>query len=317
MPGTSNPENDSTRPITVLSVFGTRPEAIKMAPVVRALAACPERIRNRVCVTAQHREMLDDVLDTFGITPDHDLNVMRRRQTPARVAAAVLSRLEPVLTVDRPDWVLVQGDTCTAAAAGIGAFYAGARVAHVEAGLRSFERRRPFPEEINRKLAAAVADLHFAPTRQARENLLAEGVSSDAIVVTGNPVIDALHEIAAQPSHAGGPLDGLPTDRPWVLVTAHRRESLGVPLDGICRAIHALASHYGDSLEIVFPMHPNPRVRRTVTRWLGDQPNVRLLGPLRYRDLVAALGRCHLVLTDSGEIQEEAPGLGKPGARAA
>lgn len=296
---------------SVLAVFGTRPEAIKMAPVVLRLRH-DAGVRVRVCVTAQHREMLDDVLETFAIEPDYDLDIMRRRQSPARVTAAVLARLEPVLTVEEPDWVLVQGDTCTASAAALGGHYAGARVAHVEAGLRSFDLRAPFPEEANRRVVAAVCDLNFAPTVRARDNLLREGANPATVVVTGNPVIDALHLVAGLPSPRLDEILAAACGRHLVLVTAHRRENLGAPLDSICEAVFELAAANRDRVEIVFPAHPNPRVGRTVARWLSDQPNVRLLEPLGYRDLVAVMSACHFVMTDSGGIQEEAPGLGKP-----
>ena len=298
--------------ITVLSVFGTRPEAIKMAPVVRELASRPE-IRSRVCVTAQHRGLLDDVLRLFQITPDYDLNVMRARQSPTGVAAAVLGELEAVLKVENPDWVLVHGDTTTAAAAAIAAFYGGARIGHVEAGLRSHVPREPFPEEVNRRLVAVTADLHFAPTERARENLLAEGHAEVNVLVTGNSVIDALRCVADMPfDPATGPLASIPADRRIILLTAHRRENFGAPLDAICDAVLQLSRRYADDCQIVFPMHPNPLVREAANRWLADVPNITLLEPVGYRELVYLLERATIVLTDSGGIQEEAPGLGKP-----
>jgi UDP-N-acetylglucosamine 2-epimerase (non-hydrolysing) len=299
------------RRLRVLSVFGTRPEAIKMAPVLLALRDLDPHVESRVCVTAQHREMLDDVLCLFEIEPDHDLDVMRPGQSPTAVAAEILYRLEPVFELERPDWVLVQGDTTTAAIGSLAAFYAGAHVGHVEAGLRSGEPREPFPEEINRRVAGVIADLHFAPTVGARANLLREGVPAETIVVTGNPVIDALQHVAAL---ADGEEDLLGTHgghERIVLVTAHRRESFGRPMESICAAIWSLANRYPD-VRFVFPVHPNPAVRDVVHGSLLDVPGVTLLPPLSYLDLVRVLRRAHLVLTDSGGLQEEAPSLGKP-----
>jgi UDP-N-acetylglucosamine 2-epimerase (non-hydrolysing) len=302
--------------IRVLSVFGTRPEAIKMAPVVRELQRYPDRIESLVCVTAQHREMLDQVLALFAIAPDYDLEVMEDSQTPTQVASAVLARLEPILQREQPDWVLVQGDTATVAAASLAAFYAGVKVGHVEAGLRTHDKRQPFPEEINRRVAGVIADLHFAPTQRARQNLLHEGVPAEHIVVTGNPVIDALHWAAAQPLDAGildldratCQYDGLKQ----ILVTAHRRENLGRPLENICLALRDLASHYDGRVHITYPVHLNPNVWVPVHRLLGDVLNITLTPPLDYLPLVHLMKRAHLILTDSGGIQEEAPGLGVP-----
>jgi UDP-N-acetylglucosamine 2-epimerase (non-hydrolysing) len=298
--------------IKVLSVVGTRPEAIKMAPVIRALRRRPGRVDCRVCVTAQHRRLLDQVLHLFGIAPDYDLDVMAEDQSPTQVAAAVLARLEPILRAERPDWVLVQGDTTTVLAASIAAFFARARVAHVEAGLRTHDRWQPFPEEMNRRVASVVADLHLAPTDWARDNLLREGVPGECIRVTGNPVIDALQWAASLPyDPAGGPLGAIPRDGRLLLVTAHRRENFGRPLEEICRALVDLVAAEGD-LHVVYPVHPNPTVQGTVTRLLAGQSGITLTPPLSYLALVNLLKRACLVLTDSGGIQEEAPGLGKP-----
>ena len=314
--------------LKVLSIFGTRPEAIKMAPVVRELQKYPDRVRSVVCVTAQHREMLDQVLTLFGVTPDYDLNIMEDNQTPIQVASAVLSRLEPILRRERPDWVLVQGDTTTVAAASLAAFYAGAKVGHVEAGLRTFHKWQPFPEEINRRIAGVIADLHFAPTERARRNLLREGVSPKQIIVTGNPVIDALRWAAEQPptpeirallerlgvadeaenspSHPRAPGPRL------ILVTAHRRENFGQPLESICRALRDIATHYDAMVRIVYPVHLNPNVWEPAHRLLGDVPNIILIPPVDYLSMVHLMKRAYLILTDSGGIQEEAPGLGRP-----
>jgi UDP-N-acetylglucosamine 2-epimerase (non-hydrolysing) len=300
-------------PLKVLTIFGTRPEAIKMAPVLKVLEAHPDRVESRVCVTAQHRQMLDQVLELFDIVPDHDLDLMTQDQTLAQVTAAVSTHLEPVLAAERPDWVLVQGDTTTVMAASLLAFYHRIQVGHVEAGLRTRDKYRPFPEELNRRVAGVVADLHFAPTAWARDNLLHEGVPPETIYVTGNPVIDALLMVAARPYHPeSGPLAGLPWERRLILVTAHRRENFGRPLERICAALARIACRYPDDVHIVYPVHLNPHVQGPVYRLLGDVPNVTLLPPLDYLPLVHLMKRCTLVLTDSGGIQEEAPGLGVP-----
>ncbi len=299
--------------IRVLSVFGTRPEAIKMAPVIQAMEGRPDQFVSRVCVTAQHRQMLDQVLALFRIRPDYDLDIMQQGQSPTQVAAAVLQKLEPILKAGKPDWVLVQGDTTTVMAAALAAFYAGAKVGHVEAGLRTHDKSQPFPEEVNRRVAGVVADLHFAPTQRARENLLREGIADRAIYVTGNTVIDALH-IAANMPHdpAGGPLHQVPWERRIVLVTAHRRENFGQPFEQICLALRDIAQQYADSVHIVYPVHPNPNVQEPARRILGDVPNITLTAPLDYLPLIYLMKHATLVLTDSGGIQEEAPGLGKP-----
>jgi UDP-N-acetylglucosamine 2-epimerase (non-hydrolysing) len=295
----------------VLTVIGTRPEAIKMAPVVRELASYPDRVVSKVCVTAQHREMLDQVLDLFDIIPDYDLDLMEEDQSPTRVAAAVLAQLEPILQDERPDWVLVQGDTTTVAAAAWAAFYARVKVGHVEAGLRTHDKWRPFPEEINRKVAGAIADLHFAPTRTARQNLLREGAADEQIVVTGNPVIDALQWVETQPFDVST-LNVERENVKLILVTAHRRENFGRPLASICAALRDIAERYDGAVRVVYPVHLNPNVWEPVHLALGEVPNVVLIPPLDYLPLVHLMKRSHIVLTDSGGIQEEAPGLGKP-----
>jgi UDP-N-acetylglucosamine 2-epimerase (non-hydrolysing) len=295
-----------------------------MAPVVRQLREHSDRITSRVWVTAQHRQMLDQVLDLFGIQPDLDLNIMQDGQTPTQVAALVLQRLEPHLARERPDWILVQGDTTTVMATAIAAHHLHIKVAHVEAGLRTHDKLNPFPEEMNRVIADALSDLHFAPTQRARENLLREGISDASIRVTGNTVIDALQWIVQQPpsSEARALLARLgielcdyattrPSDLRLLLVTAHRRESFGEPLRNICAALREIATRRPD-VRIVYPVHLNPNVQQPVNELLRDLPNVTLLPPVDYLTLAYLLKHCYLVLTDSGGLQEEAPSLGKP-----
>ena len=296
----------------VLTVFGTRPEAIKLAPVIRELRERGGALVCKVCVTGQHREMLDQVLHLFDIAPDRDLDVMEENQSPTQVAAAVMAALEPVLEAEKPEWVLVQGDTTSAAAAAWAAYHSGVEVGHVETGLRTHDKRQPFPEEINRRLTGVIADIHFAPTDRARQNLMNEGVPEAAIFVTGNPVIDALHWVADLPASPDiGPAVDEPGER-LILVTAHRRENFGRPLEQICLALRDLAGRYGGQVRLVYPVHLNPNVWEPVHRHLGDLPNVVLTQSLGYLPLVHLMRRCYLVLTDSGGIQEEAPSLGKP-----
>lgn len=296
----------------ILTVFGTRPEAIKMAPVVKRLNQYADRITSIVCATAQHRTMLDQVLSLFEIKPDYDLNIMQEDQTLAGVTANALMKLDQVLSNEKPDWVLVQGDTTTAMAASLAAFYHRIKIGHVEAGLRTWDKFQPFPEEINRKLADAVCDLHFAPTEMARANLLREGVDDAGIVVTGNTVIDALLDVADREyDWSGGPLATIPRDKRLLLVTAHRRENFGEPLEQICDALKGLAGQFAD-LHIVYPVHLNPNVKHVVYRRLSDVPNISLLEPIEYLPLVQLMKASVLVLTDSGGLQEETSGLGKP-----
>jgi len=316
------------KPLRVLSIFGTRPEAVKMAPVVQRLAQTPG-IEARVCVTAQHRQMLDQVLELFAITPDIDLNLMQPDQSLAQITAAIFTELDPVLSDLRPDWVLAQGDTTTVMATALLAYYRRLRFGHVEAGLRTGDKWQPFPEEINRHVAGVVADLHFAPTEWSRQNLLHENIPPERIVVTGNPVIDALQSVAKRPltpqvqdlfQSIGLPREVdeasfdrfAPTGPRLILVTAHRRENFGLPLEQICLALRALAETYRSGIRIVYPVHLNPNVQGPVRRLLGDIPNIFLLPPLDYLPLVQFMKRATLVLTDSGGIQEEAPGLGVP-----
>ncbi len=257
--------------------------------------------------------MLDQVLALFDIRPDHDLNVMQANQTLAQVTATVLTRLDPIMLQEKPDWVLVQGDTTTVMAAALSAFYHRVKVGHVEAGLRTWNKHHPFPEEVNRKIATAICDVHFAPTEVSRANLLREGVPAETIVVTGNTVIDALFMAAEMPyDPAGGPLHAIPWDKRIILVTAHRRENFGQPMEDICHALRDIAEAYADDVHLVYPVHLNPNVQAPVKRILGNIPNITLTEPLEYLPLVYLMKRATLVITDSGGIQEEAPGLGKP-----
>jgi UDP-N-acetylglucosamine 2-epimerase (non-hydrolysing) len=305
---TSTP--DPSRRI-VLCVFGTRPEGIKMAPVVRALDKKQTGLKPVVCVTGQHQEMLEPVLDFFGLQPQYRLEVMRQNQTPSEVAARILERLPPVLAAVKPAAVLLQGDTTTTAAAALASFYAGIPVGHVEAGLRTHRKDSPFPEEINRQITTRIADWHFAPTQWARDNLLHEGVADESILVTGNPVIDALHwaMTVLDDEHEHLPVSS--GNRRMILVTAHRRENFGRPFKEVCSALRDLVERNSD-VEIVYPMHLNPNVQAPARAILENCEKVRLLPPATYPQLVSLLRRCFLVLTDSGGIQEEAPSLSKP-----
>jgi UDP-N-acetylglucosamine 2-epimerase (non-hydrolysing) len=300
----------------VVVVFGTRPEAIKMAPVVSALAAS-RTIRPVVCLTGQHREMLSGVLDFFTLPVDHDLAIMRPRQDLVYVTTAVLEGVQRVLVAERPDWVLVHGDTTTALAAALAAFYAGCRIGHVEAGLRTGDLRRPWPEEMNRSVIDRVSDVLFAPTESARANLLRENLPAEKIVVTGNTVVDALFAVrrrleadAELQQSVAAAFDFLDPERRLVLVTGHRRESFGRGFEEICAGLRDLAARR--DVQIVYPVHLNPSVQAPVRRLLGDLPNVHLLEPVDYVPFVYLMMRSYLILTDSGGIQEEAPSLGKP-----
>ncbi|MBM3262412.1 MAG: UDP-N-acetylglucosamine 2-epimerase (non-hydrolyzing) [candidate division Zixibacteria bacterium] len=297
-----------------MPIFGTRPEAVKMAPVVEALKRRPETFDIKICVTAQHRELLDQVLSLFRIEPDFDMGIMQANQSLSYTTSTILTRLEDILKEHRPDWVLVHGDTTTSMTAALAGFYQRIRVGHVEAGLRTGDRYAPYPEEINRRIADTLSDLHFAPTQGARDNLLREGYSPDTIHVTGNTVIDALLSIIHQgEGQTAGLLNSLVMPgRRLIVVTAHRRENLGAPLEQICHALIGLAHHYKKTVQIIYPVHPNPRVRETVHRLLGQVENITLTDPLEYLPFVHLLNRATLILTDSGGIQEEAPSLGVP-----
>ncbi|WP_281246296.1 non-hydrolyzing UDP-N-acetylglucosamine 2-epimerase [Paracoccus isoporae] len=301
----------------VLTVFGTRPEAIKMAPLVTGLAGDP-RFDSQVCITAQHREMLDQVMSLFDIEPDHDLNVMRAGQDLYDVTASILKGLREVLADSRPDIVLVHGDTATTLSATLAAYYARIPVGHVEAGLRTGNLYSPWPEEGNRRVTGALAALHFAPTENSRASLLRENVSDDSIVVTGNTVIDALLQVvdriktdASLERELAARFDFLDPAKRMILVTGHRRESFGGGFERICEALRQLAIKFPE-VNIVYPMHMNPNVREPVQRLLGDAANIHLIEPLDYLPFIGLMNRSHLIITDSGGIQEEAPSLGKP-----
>ncbi|NLV32686.1 MAG: UDP-N-acetylglucosamine 2-epimerase (non-hydrolyzing) [Acidobacteria bacterium] len=308
----------------ILSIFGTRPEAIKMAPVIKELEKHPDAFSSRVCVTAQHREMLDQVLQLFAIRPDHDLDIMKPGQDLFDVTSNVLNGLKKVLQEEKPDLVLVQGDTTTTMAGSLASFYLKIPVGHIEAGLRTGDKFAPFPEEINRRITSTVADLHFAPTERSRQNLLNEGVDPGRIHVTGNTVIDALfltletirsrnlekeitRDLLARFPSLARPLDGTR----FILVTGHRRENFGQGFENICHALKAIAAEHPE-IDIVYPVHLNPNVQEPVRRLLADANNIHLIAPLDYAPFVFLMNRSHLILTDSGGVQEEAPSLGKP-----
>jgi UDP-N-acetylglucosamine 2-epimerase len=300
--------------ITVLSVFGTRPEAIKMAPVVAELQRHADDVRSVVCSVGQHRQMLDQVLELFSIVPDFDLNLMEPDQRLPQLTSKLFAAMDRVVEEVRPDWILAQGDTTTVFVAAMTAFYHHVSFGHVEAGLRTGDIRQPFPEEVNRRIADLVADVHFAPTMGARDALLAEGCADRNIYVTGNTVIDALYNVAARDcSWDAGALATIPRDRRLVLITAHRRESFGEPFREVCLAIRDLARRWADDgVHFVFPVHLNPNVRKPVMEILSGLDNVSLIEPLDYLSLVHLMKRSVLVLTDSGGIQEEAPAFQLP-----
>ena len=300
----------------VLMIFGTRPEAIKMAPLVKELSKKPE-VRLTVCVTGQHRDMLDQVLEVFDIRPDIDLDIMRPGQTLFDVTTEVLRGLEKVLQKEKPDFVLVHGDTTTAMAAAMAAFYCRIPIGHVEAGLRSGDLMRPWPEEMNRKVIDAIAAQHYAPTEGARQALLREGISEDLITVTGNTVIDALLDVVSRierspelQARLANQFDYLDENKRMLLVTGHRRESFGAGFERLCKALLELSQR--PDVEIVYPVHLNENVRKPVNRFLSGRPNIHLIEPLEYVPFVYLMNRATLVITDSGGIQEEAPALGKP-----
>ncbi|MAN58576.1 MAG: UDP-N-acetylglucosamine 2-epimerase (non-hydrolyzing) [Flavobacteriaceae bacterium] len=299
----------------VLIVFGTRPEAIKMAPLVHEFRKHPTQFETAVCVTAQHREMLDQVLDFFKIVPEYDLDVMTPGQNLYGLTATILQAMRPVLEEFAPEYVFVHGDTTTTMAAAMAAFYSGAKVCHVEAGLRTHNKWSPFPEEMNRQLTGRLADVHFAPTETSRQNLLKENVPAGAIVVTGNTVIDALLQsvktVTQEPSAAMQALDAHMQGAEVILVTGHRRENHGQGFLNICQALKELARRH-PNVRIIYPVHLNPKVLGPVHEQLGGVPNIQLIEPLAYPDFIWLMHRSKLIITDSGGVQEEAPSLGKP-----
>jgi UDP-N-acetylglucosamine 2-epimerase len=303
-------------PKRVMVLFGTRPEVIKLAPVIRELRRRSDRFATSVVSTGQHREMVDQALDAFALTADVRLDAMSSAGSLGQLTARLFADLDRLLDTQAPDWVIVQGDTTSAMVGAMSAFYRRIRLGHVEAGLRTFDRRAPFPEEINRTIIGQVADLHFAPTARAAENLRRAGVAADAIHVTGNTAVDALLWASAQlngeaPAEIDSSVARFIAGKRLVLVTSHRRESFGTGLENICRALLEVVERYPDAV-IVYPVHLNPNVRAPVKRLLGDHPRVMLIEPAGYLALVWLMKRCFCIFTDSGGIQEEAPSLGKP-----
>ena len=298
----------------VLIVFGTRPEAIKMAPVVKAFYQSRD-FETKICVTAQHREMLDQVLAFFDITPDYDLNLMKPNQNLYNLTGEIINGLKPVLEEFNPDFVFVHGDTTTTMAGSIAGFYSNAKVCHVEAGLRTFNKYAPFPEEINRQITGRIADFHFAPTEKSKQNLLAENILEDGILVTGNTVIDALlygvEKVKLIDNEQINMLKGLVNpDKDLILVTGHRRENHGEGFLNICKALKEIASE--NNVQIIYPVHLNPNVQKPVNEILSDVVNIDLIAPLPYEAFLWLMEKSKLIITDSGGVQEEAPSLGKP-----
>ena len=300
----------------ILTVFGTRPEAIKMAPLIKRLKADP-RFETRLCVTAQHREMLDQVLELFKLKPDYDLNLMTKKQGLSGITRSVLQGIEEVITSFHPDWVLVHGDTTTTFSASLAAYYQRTAIGHVEAGLRTGNRYSPWPEEMNRRLTGALAELHFAPTEKAKQNLVDENIAAEKICVTGNTVIDSLLEVVgelrADPALAATckrTVGKIQPDKRLIVVTGHRRESFGKGFRNLCQGLHELANR--SDIQIIYPVHLNPNVQQPVRDALGDHPHISLIEPLDYMSFVWLLDQAHIIITDSGGIQEEAPSLGKP-----
>ena len=299
----------------ILFVFGTRPEAIKMAPVIKEFKNNPNAFECRICVTAQHREMLDQVLDFFQIIPDYDLNLMQPNQNLFDITSKIIKSLEPILNNFKPDYLFVHGDTTTTMAASISGFYAGSKVCHIEAGLRTNNKLSPFPEEINRQITGRISDFHFAPTEISKSNLLRENISEDSIIVTGNTVIDALMDsvdsVKNNPSNFIQNLSDILGQNEVILVTGHRRENHGQGIISICNALKRIAQDNLSRL-IIYPVHLNPNVQGPVNKILSDQKNIILINPLAYEDFIWLMNRSKIIITDSGGVQEEAPSLGKP-----
>lgn len=298
----------------ILSVIGTRPEAIKMAPVIKELSNDPDQFISSVCVTGQHREMLDQVLELFDIAPDHDLNLMKVDQSLSELTASLFTGMDRIISSEKPDWILAQGDTTTVLVSSLVAFYHKIPFGHVEAGLRTGDKYKPFPEEINRRVADIVASAFFAPTERSKDVLMTEGVSPKDIYVTGNTVIDALLDISQRfYTWDNSPLAKIPQDKRIVLITAHRRESFGEPFKQLCAAIQELAQTFArEEVHFVYPVHLNPNVQQPVYEILSGLSNVHLIKPLDYLSLVQLMKRSTIILTDSGGIQEEAPSLKVP-----
>lgn len=295
----------------ILFVFGTRPEAIKMAPVIKKLSERDSGFTVRICVTAQHRQMLDDVLELFRIRPDYDLNIMQESQTLTHITTETLKRLEKILVAEAPDMVLVHGDTTTTFAAALAAFYKKIPAGHVEAGLRTLNKFHPYPEEVNRRLTDSICDLYFAPTKTARDSLLKENIPRKNIFITGNTVIDALFLALKEKKEFSNPsLKKLFSSAPCILMTCHRRENFGKPIENIFRAIKYIAEKH--NVIFVYPVHLNPNIKGPAKKILGKTPNIKLTAPLNYFDFVKMMKKAHFIVTDSGGIQEEAPSLGKP-----
>lgn len=300
----------------ILLVIGTRPEAIKIAPLIIKLKQQNQFFNTKVCLTAQHRQMLDQVLDFFEIKADYDLDLMKPNQNLHTLTADIITAIKPVYDEFKPDWVLVHGDTTTSTAAALAAFYSSAKVAHVEAGLRTFNKQAPFPEEMNRSITGRIADLHFAPTKTSKQNLLNEAVAKETISITGNTVIDALKlgitKVNEQSSEIVNLKSILNLNKKIILVTGHRRENFGDGFENICKALKTIAENNFDDVEIIYPVHLNPNVQNPVNKLLANQSNIKLIQPLNYEAFIWLMNKSYLIITDSGGVQEEAPSLGKP-----
>lgn len=300
----------------LLFVFGTRPEAIKLAPVIQAFAASPAGPAIKICVTGQHRQMLDQVMNFYGIRSDYDLDIMKENQSLFDTTCGILAGIEPVLSSYNPDMLLVQGDTTSAFAGALAGYYRNMKIAHIEAGLRSYDKKSPYPEEMNRLLVGRLADYHFAPTDKAKDNLNKEGIT-DHVYVVGNTVVDALFRALDIIQQAGEDpyrdfFRFIDFHKKIILVTGHRRENFGEPLRDVCLALMDIAEKYQDDVQVVYPVHLNPNVLQPVKELLGKRQNIFLLPPLDYPHMIWLMSKCHIIITDSGGIQEEAPSLGKP-----